>query len=271
VNIDRLEDIKNYPTFNDSFGKGEHISSFSSLCFEDVCCHYLDKPDPVITDCSFELAQGERMLILGGTGSGKSTIANLVLGLLLPTKGEIKVNGVNIANLDIKSLRDVVAYVPQEPLLFGGTVKDNILFAVGEASEIEYNIAVKTSQLESEIANFPDKHQTLVGNRGLGVSGGQKQRLTIARALIKRPELLILDDITASLDAENEEKLWLSIDANYPGISAIVISHRLSTLRYVNSVLFLDSHGKSHKGTHEELVFGNPEYHDFLHEHLKQS
>jgi len=102
----------------------------------------------------------------------------------------------------------------------------------------------------------------------LSVSGGQKQRITIARALIKRPQLLILDDITASLDAENEEKLWRSIDANYPGIAAIVISHRLSTLHYVNSVLFIDSQGESHKGTHDELVFNNKEYHDFLHEHL---
>jgi ATP-binding cassette subfamily B protein len=271
VNIDRLEDMKDYPTFNDSFGIGDKVNSFTSLCFQDVSCQYQDKPEPVISECNFELSKGERMLILGATGSGKSTIANLVLGLLLPKDGTITVNDINIANLDIHSLRDVIAYVPQEPLLFGGTVKDNILFAVGEASEAEYNCAVQTSQLEEEIAGFPDKENTLVGNRGLGVSGGQKQRLTIARALIKRPQLLILDDITASLDAENEEKLWQSIDANYPGISAIVISHRLSTLRYVNSVLYIDSQGKSHKGTHEELVFGNPEYHDFLHEHLKQS
>ncbi|MDD2228775.1 MAG: ABC transporter ATP-binding protein [Candidatus Cloacimonetes bacterium] len=271
VNIDRLEDMKNYPTFNDKLDKGTEVSDFSSLSFEQVCCHYHDKPTPVLKDCSFTVSKGERMLILGATGSGKTSVANMVLGLLQPKQGVIKVNGIDITELDIKSLRDVIAYVPQEPLLFGGTVKDNILFAVGTAPEDEYLCAVQTSQLESEIAGFPDKHDTLVGNRGLGVSGGQKQRITIARALIKRPQLLILDDITASLDAENEEKLWQSIDANYPGIAAIVISHRLSTLRYVNTVLFIDSQGNSHKGTHDELVFSNPEYHDFLHEHLKQS
>ncbi len=271
VNIDRLEEMRNYPSFYDSFGKGQEISSFQALNFRDVLCQYPDKPGPVIKHCSFDLNKGERMLILGATGSGKSTIANLVLGLLQPGEGEIKVNGIDITNVDIDSLRNVVAYVPQEPLLFGGTVKDNILFAVGSADEKDYQTAVQTAQLEAEIAGFPDKDETLVGNRGLGVSGGQKQRVTIARALVKQPQLLILDDITASLDAENEEKLWQSIDANYPDIAAIVISHRLSTLRYVSSVLFLDKQGIAHKGTHDELVFNNPEYHDFLHEHLKQN
>jgi ATP-binding cassette subfamily B protein len=117
---------------------------------------------------------------------------------------------------------------------------------------------------------FPSKGDTIVGSRGLGVSGGQKQLITIARALAKKPELLILDDITASLDAENEEKLWNDIDKHYEGISAIVISHRLSTLRYIDSVLYIDSKGYCHKGTHDELVFANKEYHDFLHEHLKK-
>jgi len=271
VNIDRLEEMKNYPTFNDRLEKGVEVTDFSSLSFEKVSCQYHDKPSPVLNDCSFTLNKGERMLILGTTGSGKTSVANLVLGLLQPKHGAIKVNGMDITKLDIESLREVIAYVPQEPLLFGGTIKDNILFAVGEAPDDEYHFAVQTSQLESEIANFPDKHETMVGNRGLGVSGGQKQRITIARALIKRPQLLILDDITASLDAENEEKLWQSIDANYPGIAAMVISHRLSTLRYVNTVLYIDSRGNCHKGTHDELVFSNPEYHDFLHEHLKQS
>jgi ABC-type multidrug transport system fused ATPase/permease subunit len=141
---------------------------------------------------------------------------------------------------------------------------------VDEISEEEYQIAVKTAQLEQELDSFPDKDNTLVGQRGVGVSGGQKQRITIARALIKRPQLLVLDDITASLDAENEEKLWQELNANYPGISAIVISHRLSTLHYVDEVLFIDEQGCTHQGTHEELVFNNKEYHDFLREHLKE-
>lgn len=268
VNIDRLEEMKDYPSLVDELNGQQRVECFEALNFDKVSYRYYDKPEAVLNNCSFSLAKGERMLILGSTGSGKSTIANLVLGLLTPDKGRIMLNCQSLTEIEIESLRNLVAYVPQEPLLFGGSVKDNVLFAVGEAPDEEYQKAVATSQLANEIESFPDKDATKVGNRGLSVSGGQKQRITIARALIKKPQLLILDDITASLDAENEEKLWQSIDSNYPGIAAIVISHRLSTLHYVNSVLYIDSQGESHKGTHDELVFQNKEYHDFLHEHL---
>ncbi len=269
VNIDRLEEMKDYPSFNDTWQGSLQPAELGELRFEGVSCTYPEKSEPAIRDCSFDLRRGERLLILGSTGAGKSTVANLVLGLLQPNSGRITFGGIPLPELDLAALRELIAYVPQEPMLFGGTIKENVLFAVDSASDAEYLTAVKTSQLEQEIATFPEQENTRVGQRGLGVSGGQKQRVTIARALIKRPQLLILDDITASLDAENEEKLWQDIKLNYPGISAIVISHRLSTLHYVDRVLFIDSEGRSHQGTHEELVFGNKEYHDFLHEHLK--
>lgn len=270
VNIDRLEEMKDHPSYNDKAQTGKDIDSLDTLRFDSVSCTYFDKTSPVITDCSFELAKGEKLLILGATGAGKSTIANMVAGLIPPSSGTISFNGIPLESLDLPSLRRLIGFVPQEPVLFGGTIKDNIFFAGEREDEQEYSFAVKASQLEEEIGNFPNQEMTVVGSRGLGVSGGQKQRITIARALYKRPELLILDDITASLDAENEEKLWQDVALHYPGISAIVISHRLSTLRYIDSVLFIDSNGVCHKGTHDELVFSNKEYHDFLHEHLKK-
>jgi len=269
VNIDRLEDMKDYPSFNDTWKGEEKLREIRELRFENVDCTYPDKSEPAIRQCSFDLKEGERMLILGSTGAGKSTIANLVLGLLQPDSGSITFNGIPIEQIDLETLREIIAYVPQDPVLFTGTVQDNVLFAMDKAGKEEYKIAVKAAQLEQEIASFPERDQTRVGARGLGVSGGQKQRIAIARALIKRPKLLILDDITASLDAENEEKLWQDINKHYPGITAIVISHRLSTLHYVDKVLFLDENGFAHQGTHEELVFNNKEYHEFLHEHLK--
>ncbi|MDY0336776.1 MAG: ABC transporter ATP-binding protein [Candidatus Cloacimonadaceae bacterium] len=270
VNIDRLEEMKNYPTFNKAEDQGETVDHFESLSFANVNFRYPGKEDLVLRDLSFELKAPQRMLILGATGAGKSTVANLILGLLPVGDGRILVNSTDIEQLQIKSLRDVIAFVPQEPSLFSGTIKENIMLANESASPPEYSVALKAAQLSSEIASFPDKDDTKVGNRGLDVSGGQKQRITIARALIKKPKLLILDDITASLDAENEEKLWQDINLHYPNTAAIVISHRLSTLRYVDCVLFIDSQGRGHKGTHEELVFKNKEYHDFLHEHLKK-
>ena len=269
VNIDRLEEMKNFPSFNSDWTGTAKPNEIKELRFDKVTCTYPEKNEPAIKDCSFDLKDGERLLILGSTGAGKTTVANLLLGLLRPDSGTIIVNGVPIEEIDLTALRNLIAYVPQDPLLFTGTVKENVLFAVDGASEEEYRTAVKAAQLEEEIAEFPERDETRVGSRGLGVSGGQKQRITIARALIKRSQLLILDDITASLDAENEEKLWQDIDRHYPGISAIVISHRLSSLHYVDRVLFIDDLGHAHQGTHDELVFNNKEYHDFLHEHLK--
>ncbi len=270
VNIDRLEEIKDFPSFYDNWRGDIKPKDIEDITFQEVRCTYPEKDEPALRNCNLEFKKGEKLLILGSTGAGKSTIANLIVGLLLPDKGEILINEIPFPKIELNALRELIGYVPQEPVLFTGTIKENILMPVDEISEEEYQIAVRTAQLEQELASFPDKDETLVGQRGLGVSGGQKQRITIARALIKRPQLLVLDDITASLDAENEEKLWEDLNANYPGISAIVISHRLSTLHYVDKVLFIDERGCTHQGTHEELVFKNQEYHDFLHEHLKE-
>ena len=270
VNIDRLQEMKYHPTFNKDEEHGKDIDTFSGLAFEKVNCSYPEKETPVIQDVSFQLRTTEKMLILGATGSGKTTIANLILGLIKPDSGKIIISSEDLEDINIKSLRQMVAYVPQEPSLFSGSIKGNIMLANDQASQEEYCTALAASQMKDEIAGFPLKDETTVGHRGLGVSGGQKQRITIARALIKRPKLLILDDITASLDAENEEKLWHDINRDYPSTAAIVISHRLSTLRYVDTVLFIDSSGRAHKATHDELVFKNKEYHDFLHEHLKK-
>ncbi len=270
VNIDRLEEIRDYPTYNTEDRSRFPLEQFESLRFDNVSFTYPDKPRAVIKNCSFDLKPGERLLILGATGAGKSTIANLVLGLLLPSEGCIQVNGIGSDRLDPACWREIIGYVAQEPILFSGTIKENVLFAADEISATDYDLAMQTSQLDKEIATFPRKEETVVGNRGIGVSGGQKQRVTIARALVKTPQLLILDDITASLDADNEERLWQDISAHYGTICAIVISHRLSTLRYVDRILYIDKNGDCHVGTHDELVFNNPGYHDFLHEHLKQ-
>jgi len=269
VNIDRLEEMKDFPTFNHSLRGTRKVEAFREIVFEDVSYSYPDKQSPAIRNCNFRLGIGERLLILGSTGAGKSTIANLIFCLLLPSQGKISINGIPLQEIELSALREVVAYVAQEPMLFSGSIRENVLFAVDQASPDEYAKAVSTAQLQQEIDSFPEKDETRVGQRGIGVSGGQKQRITIARALIKHPQLLILDDITASLDAENEEKLWQDINSLYPDIAAIVISHRLSTLHYVDKVLYIDKQGYCHLGTHEELVFGNEEYHDFLHEHLK--
>lgn len=270
VNIDRLEELRSYPLRYTFPQNGKIVTAMNKISFDQVTFTYPEKEVPAISECSFSLKKGEKMLILGSTGAGKTTLANMLTGILHPTTGKITINDIAFADLDIAAWRAIIGYVPQDALLFTGTIKDNVKFADEHSDADSYELSIRIAQLKNELAAFPLGDETKVGNKGLTVSGGQKQRITIARALIKKPELLILDDITASLDAENEENLWLQIKEHYTQITCVVISHRLSTLRYVDSILFIDSKGICHKGSHEELVFTLPEYHDFIHEHLKK-
>ena len=269
VNIDRLEEMKDFPIIHPINETGQKLNVLESVQFSNVSFTYPDKDEAVLSDCSFKLEAGEKMLILGSTGAGKTTIANLLTAILYPITGVIAVNGIPFNELDISAWRSIIGYVPQDALLFSGTIKDNIKFTMEQADNLTYEDAIRIAQLKSELAAFPLGDETQVGNRGQTVSGGQKQRVTIARALLNKPQLLILDDITASLDAENEENLWSELKANFAEITCVVISHRLSTLRYIDSILFVDSNGKCYKGTHDELVCSLPEYHAFIHEHLK--
>lgn len=269
VNIDRLEDLKNFPIQCQTSDSGIEISDLRYITFDNVEYTYPDKKRPVIRECSFKIMKGEKLLILGATGAGKTTIANLLTSILKPTTGKILINDVPLDSVNTAIWRQCIGFVPQEALLFTGTIKDNILFAVDDKFGIPYDAAVRISQLSDEISSFPLQDDTRVGSRGITISGGQKQRVTIARALIKKPSLLILDDITAALDAQNEENLWNGLKDEFEDITCVVISHRLSTLRYIDSILYIDRDGKCHKGTHDELVFALPEYHAFIHEHLK--
>lgn len=270
VNIDRLDEMMNYPVIHPEKEDGKKIDKLSNISFDNVSFVYPEKDSPVIRNCTFELVSGEKMLILGSTGTGKTTIANLMTAVLYPTEGNISINGIPLNELDIANWRNYIGFVPQEALLFSGTIKDNITFTNENVDSLDYSNVVRIAQLKSELAAFPLGDETAVGNKGITVSGGQKQRVTIARALLNKPQLLILDDITASLDAENEENLWNELKSFSEDITCVVISHRLSTLRYIDSILFIDSEGQCHKGTHDELVYSLPEYHSFIHEHLKK-
>jgi ATP-binding cassette subfamily B protein len=154
--------------------------------------------------------------------------------------------------------------VPQEPLLFSGTIRENIEFGLKNVSEKDYREALTVSQIEKEIENFSDKDRTVIGQRGVNLSGGQKQRIAIARALIRKPEILILDDITASLDAENEEKLWQDIGRIFKDITCFIVSHRLSTIRYVDNVVFIEAGRVVGKDRHDNMVKNFESYRDYI-------
>ncbi|MCL1827699.1 MAG: ABC transporter ATP-binding protein/permease [Candidatus Cloacimonetes bacterium] len=267
VCIDRLEEIKNFPVSEyEAEGQKPRIETIDSIRFENVSFRFESRNQNTIDSISFYIKKGEKILIMGQSGAGKTTILNLISGLLIPTEGSIYINDINIKEIEQKSLRELLGFVPQEASLFSGTIKSNIEFGIEKDPSLlpDYQAMISAVQMRDEIETFTDKDMTIIGQKGLTLSGGQKQRLAIARALYKKPLFLIFDDITASLDAQKEELLWRDIKLHFDDLTAIVVSHRLSSLRYTDSVLLLENGRIIAKGTHHDLMQENEAYADFI-------
>jgi ATP-binding cassette subfamily B protein len=285
VCIDRLEAIKNFPVITYDDTEKIKIQDITSIRFENVSFAYNDTDNEetdinetpqykkILDNVSFEIKKGEKLLIVGASGAGKSTILGLLSGKLIPTEGDIYINDIPYKHLDIEILRSLLGYVPQEPSLFTGTIKDNVLFGHGGAdiktAESHYDDIINAVQMTDEISQFIDGDMAMLGQKGLSLSGGQKQRVAIARALFKKPQLLILDDITASLDAKKEDLLWGMIAPLFKNLSAFIVSHRLSSMRYADNVMFLDNGKICAYGKHDELIKENELYNDFIQHHYK--
>lgn len=283
VNIDRLEELRRFPAGPSSGAAGAageggaRAAPRSRLAprlerieVEGLCFAYGAQDAPALSGLRFDLRQGEKIAVIGPVGSGKSTLIKLLCGLLEPSSGSIMVNGLSLGEADPASLATLVGYVPQEALLFSGTIRENIAFgSPGEGCALDdaaLESALSIAQIKEEVAAFRDGADTLLGQRGVAVSGGQRQRLAIARAIARSPRLLLLDDITASLDAANEERLMRALNAWSSDLSCLVVSHRLSTLQYVDRVLFLDGGKMEAFGRHEELLETNAAYRAFIEE-----
>jgi ATP-binding cassette subfamily B protein len=247
--------------------------TFQSLSLEAVYFHYPDRQSPALSGISLSVEPGERIAILGPVGSGKSTLLKLMAGLLPPERGRILINGKARSEFSQETLSRLISYVPQEALLFSGTIRDNVAFGkAGAGQEIspeDFEEAVRIAQMKREIEAFALGDKTMLGQRGISLSGGQKQRLAIARALARKAQVLLLDDITASLDAANEDLLWQALTEHYRNMTCLVVSHRLSTLQYVDRILFLDQGKIQALGRHEDLQDYSPAYRAFIQEHMK--
>jgi len=268
VNIDRLEEMASFPVpAVPSIMKS--ITTIDTIEFKDVTFTYPGRTEPALDQVSFKLQKGERLGVIGPVGSGKSTLIKVLLGLLPADSGAVEINGTPLQYLDKVAYAKKIGYVPQEALLFSGTLKDNIDFFLEEPDDVLFNKALHIAQMSEEIASFTDKELTVVGQRGLSLSGGQKQRMAIARAIARKPELMLFDDITASLDAANEERLMNELSLFSRDLTFIIVSHRLSTLQYVDKILFLDCGKVKGFGTHEELML-TQEYTAFIREHFME-
>lgn len=225
------------------------------LVFQNIDFHYASRPDiQVLKGVSFEVKAGQQIALVGASGSGKSTIAALVQQFYKPVGGEIRFDGKPASGFSLTELRSQMAFVPQEVILFGGTIKENIRYGRPSATDDEIREAAKKANALDFIESFPDKMDTIVGERGIQLSGGQRQRIAIARAVLRNPTILILDEATSSLDSESEKLVQSALDQLMQGRTSIVIAHRLSTIRKADKILVLESGSIREEGRHEDLI-----------------
>ncbi len=226
-----------------------------NVTFKNVGFHYPSRREmKVLKGVNFTANFGQKIAIVGPSGVGKSTIASLLLRFYDIDSGEILVDGKNIYDYDLENLRGNMSIVPQDVILFGGTIKENIAYGNPDASDDEIMLAAKQANALNFIESFPEKFETLVGERGVKLSGGQRQRIAIARALLKNPSILILDEATSSLDSESEKLVQEALEILMEGRTSIIIAHRLSTIRSADQILVLDNGVIAEQGTHQELI-----------------
>jgi ABC-type multidrug transport system fused ATPase/permease subunit len=240
-------DIKNNNT---------HLSRFEgNVVFDKVDFTYPSRETmQILKSVSFTAKKGETVAFVGSSGSGKSTIVSLLLRFYEPNNGAVTIDGKNATSCNLSDLRNNMAIVPQEVLLFGGTIKENIAYGKPGASVSEIEEAAKKANAFDFIEGFPEKFETVVGDRGIKLSGGQRQRVAIARAVLKDPSILILDEATSALDSKSEQVVQEALDKLMENRTSFVIAHRLSTIRSADKIVVIEAGEVKEVGSHSELM-----------------
>jgi ATP-binding cassette subfamily B multidrug efflux pump len=255
VSIDRLTELEKMPPMIGDSGKMATDSDIEGhLSFENVDFSFPGSIRKIIDSISFDVEPGQTVAMVGKIGSGKTWLVNMIPRLVDPTGGTIRLDGRDLRKFRLEDLRRNIGYVPQEPVLFSDTVRDNIRLGRDEITDDDLEWAIEVAQLKDEIASFSDGIDTRIGTRGMSISGGQKQRLALARALVGKPRIIILDDCTSALDSRTEADLWERLHEVLPGMTAIVITHRPDTLQRVDRIFVLDQGRIIESGSHFELM-----------------
>lgn len=228
--------------------------------FKNVHFTYKDTNIEALKGVSFTVEQGKTLAVIGKTGSGKTTILELIGRMYNTTKGDIKIDDISIKNVNLHSLRDSIGYVPQDPFLFSDTLNNNIKFGKNNATNQEVIQAAKDAVVHDNIINFSKGYDTILGERGITLSGGQKQRVSIARAFIKSPQILLLDDCLSAVDTETEEQILNTIERISKNTTTVIVSHRISSVKNADHIIVLEDGQIIQEGTHNQLVRKNGYY-----------
>ena len=246
--IETEPEIVNTPDAEPIEGVNGHVS------YENVSFHYSDDDTPVLSNVTFDIPAGKSVALVGPSGSGKTTICSLLPRFYDVTGGRVTIDGKDVRNLTLESLRNQIGLVQQDVYLFCGTIKENIAYGKPGASMKEIEEAARKANIHDFIMELPDGYDTFVGERGTRLSGGQKQRISIARVFLKNPSILILDEATSALDNESERWIQKSLEELAKNRTTITIAHRLSTIRNADEILVVADNGIAERGTHEELL-----------------
>lgn len=262
--MERLKELQREPTFiselTDETMRLDRLQP-ASLCFQQVHFHYPTNPSsPSLTDINFVVAPGEMVAIVGPSGAGKSTIFELILRFYDPQSGQILINNQPITQLGLQNLREFVGIVPQNPVIFSNTAFENIHFGNPEASNEAVIHAAKSAACYDFISQLPQGFDTYLGEKGVRISGGEKQRIAIARLFIKNPQLLLLDEATSSLDSANEQLVQNALEAIMQNRTSLIIAHRLSTIQKADRIIVLEKGKIVETGTHQSLIKANGLY-----------
>lgn len=234
----------------------EPLEKIKDIAFENVSYTHENSGIEAIKNLSFSIKSGETLGIVGRTGSGKSTLLNLIMRQIDPSTGNVIVNGENLKDINLNDYHKLSGVVPQEVFLFSDTIRNNIQFGINDRDVTEEEIIEisKKAHVYHNIVQFKEGFDTILGERGVNLSGGQKQRISIARALLKKPDLLLLDDCLSAVDTETEDFILKSIDEVSQKNMTVIVSHRISSLRYADKIIVLENGAKIEEGTHEELI-----------------